>query len=257
MGAGIMEEICSYWDTRVEGYSQVNEKEWRGKQNSAWYEKLIEKFPNKEAGKLKVLDIGCGPGFFTVLLSKAGFNVTSVDYTPSMLVKAKENLIKMAPDKVGNVKFMRMDAQNLEFNDQEFDVVLSRNLTWNLPDPKRAYSEWHRVLKKGGVMLNFDANWYSYLYDDKKREEYDRDRKNVENGDFDDHYTCTDIDRMENIALQVPMSKAMRPKWDMDYLKTMDWESLSAYNNVGDSLWSDEEKINYASTPMFMIYGVR
>ena len=43
----------------------------------------------------------------------------------------------------------------------------------------------------------------------------------------------------------------------MDYLKTMDWESLSAYNNVGDSLWSDEEKINYASTPMFMIYGVR
>mgnify|MGYP000370505004 CR=1 FL=1 len=43
-----------------------------------------------------------------------------------------------------------------------------------------AYKEWLRVLKKGGKLLNFDANWYGYLYDDKKREAYENDRKNVE-----------------------------------------------------------------------------
>ena len=52
-----------------------------------------------------------------------------------------------------------MDAQNLEFEDDVFDVVISRNLTWNLKDPKRAYEEWCRVLKPGGVMINLDANY--------------------------------------------------------------------------------------------------
>ena len=60
-----------------------------------------------------------------------------------------------------------------------FDVVISRNLTWNLKDPKRAYEEWCRVLKPGGKLLNFDANWYGYLYDEEKRLSYEEDRKSV------------------------------------------------------------------------------
>ena len=38
--------------------------------------------------------------------------------------------------------------------------------------------------------------------------------KNVEKGKLDDHYLCTDIDRMEKIALQVPLSETKRPGWD-------------------------------------------
>ena len=97
-----------------------------------------------------------------------------------------------------------MDAQNLEFEDGVFDVVISRNLTWNLKDPERAYREWCRVLKPGGKLLNFDANWYGYLYDEEKRQSYEEDRKSVESENLDDHYLCTDIDRMEKIALQMP-----------------------------------------------------
>lgn len=104
-----------------------------------------------------------------------------------------------------------MDAQNLEFEDDVFDVVISRNLTWNLKDPKRAYEEWCRVLKPGGKLLNFDANWYGYLYDEEKRLSYEEDRKSVESEHLDDHYLCTDIDRMEKIALQMPLSSINRP----------------------------------------------
>ena len=48
-----------------------------------------------------------------------------------------------------------MDAENLRFADESFDVVISRNLTWTLPDVKSAYREWVRVLKKGGHTFEF------------------------------------------------------------------------------------------------------
>ena len=59
---------------------------------------------------------------------------------------------------------MRGDVQNLEnIQDGSFDVIVTRNLTWNLEEPQKAYQEWCRVLKKGGILLNFDAGWYNYL----------------------------------------------------------------------------------------------
>ena len=46
-----------------------------------------------------------------------------------------------------------MDAQALEFEDESFDVIISRNLTWNLEKPWQAYREWYRVLKPGGHIM--------------------------------------------------------------------------------------------------------
>ena len=109
------------------------------------------------------------------------------------------------------------------------------------------------MLKKGGKLLNFDANWYGYLYDDKKREAYENDRRNVEKGSLDDHYLCTDIDRMEKIALQVPLSETKRPGWDVKVLKAQKAEKIEVDENIWQQVWSEEEKLNYGSTPMFMI----
>ena len=53
-----------------------------------------------------------------------------------------------------------IDGSKLDFEDNTFDVVISRNLTWNLEHPDVAYREWVRVLKAGGRLLNFDANGY-------------------------------------------------------------------------------------------------
>ena len=262
----LLEEIESYWSTRTEGYSEVNEKELKGMQKKAWLEVLeggfcgkvsMEKECNEEnpdkKESLKILDIGTGPGFFSMILAEAGYHVTAVDYTPGMLEKAAENAAKFIGKKKENIEFIRMDAQALEFEDESFDVIVSRNLTWNLPHPEMAYKEWIRVLKKGGRLLNFDANWYGYLYDDKKREAYENDRRNVEKGSLDDHYLCTDIDRMEKIALQVPLSETRRPGWDVKVLKELGASQIQVNENIWQQVWSEEEKLNYGSTPMFMI----
>ena len=141
----LLSEIESYWTTRAEGNSEVNHKELIGMQKGAWLEVLKGQFPEKAKDKIKILDIGTGPGFFPVILAEAGYKVTAVDYTQEMLDTAKRN----AGNLCERISFYKMDAQNLEFEDDVFDVVISRNLTWNLKDPKRAYEEWCRVRLHG------------------------------------------------------------------------------------------------------------
>lgn len=55
--------------------------------------------------------------------------------------------------------FLVMNAMHLDFPDNSFDAIVTRNLTWTLPDVPLAYREWFRVLKPGGVLINFDANY--------------------------------------------------------------------------------------------------
>lgn len=90
------------------------------------------------------LDVGCGAGFFSVLLAKEGHQVTGVDLTPDMI----ENAGILAAEEKADCKFLIMDAEKLDFPDETFDAVISRNLTWTLPHVRHAYGEWVRVLKK-------------------------------------------------------------------------------------------------------------
>lgn len=247
----ILSQIEHYWTGRAEGYSQVNQHELATGQDAVWLREISRHLPRKH--DLKILDVGTGPGFFAILLAKAGYDVTAVDYTEAMLAEAKKNAGELA----GKIHFYRMDAQKLEFPDGMFDVVISRNLTWNLEDPQKAYAEWMRVLKEGGRLLNFDANWYHHLFDEEKRREYEEDRKKVEDLHMDDHYTCTDIDAMEEIARQIPMSRTMRPAWDLQILRTYAGGLVQADEQVWERVWDQTEKVNYASTPMFLVSAVK
>ena len=44
----LLQEIESYWTTRTEGYSEVNQKELAGMQKQAWLDVLTDHFPKKE-----------------------------------------------------------------------------------------------------------------------------------------------------------------------------------------------------------------
>lgn len=249
----LLHEIESYWENRAEGYSKVNQEELQGVQKKQWLDEFRRYLPKDHKGEIKILDIGTGPGFFSIILTEEGYSMTAVDYTPAMLEEAKENAGELA-DKI---HFMQMDAQNLQFEDETFDFIVSRNVTWNLENPEKAYHEWYRVLKKGGTMLNFDANWYQHLFDEEKRREYEEDRRKVEEACIEDHYTCTDIDTMEDIARRIPLSPVCRPQWDLNVLDETGFASMEADLDVWDRVLSPVEKLNYASTPVFMIRAVK
>lgn len=84
----ILSQIEQYWTGRAEGYSQVNQHELATGQDRVWLDEIRRHLPE---GALKILDVGTGPGFFAILLTKAGYDVTAVDYTEAMLEEAKKN----------------------------------------------------------------------------------------------------------------------------------------------------------------------
>ena len=251
----ILEENKSYWTGRASGYSEVNKLELATAQRQQWKDclraELTQRFPDRPLTSLSVLEVGTGPGFFAILLRELGCAVTAVDLTPAMLAEAKENAGPLAD----GICFLEMNAEALSFADERFDVVISRNLTWNLPHPDKAYSEWARVLKKGGLLLNFDANWYAYLFDEGAQAAWDRDRANsAEQGVWDQNLEAEgeNFDVMEDIARRVPLSGVRRPAWDLERLSALGLQA-EADEAVWQRVWSEEEKVSFASTPLFLV----
>ena len=246
--SALLQNIQKYWTKRADSYAFG---QFTDDNENRWMKIVLREFP--EGKGLKVLDIGTGPGFFAINLAKRGYEVTAVDYTPAMLEEAKRN----AGVYRDSIRFMQMDAQKLTFSDETFDVVISRNLTWNLENPQKAYKEWRRVLKKDGVMLNFDAGWYEYLYDEEKAKQFKQDRENVERAGCFDYNGYEDADKMEEISRSLILSKVKRPQADLQMMLEAGFTKFYVDTEIWKETLDEEEKVNYASTPGFLLKGIR
>ena len=89
-----------------------------------------------------VLDVACGNGNAAIAAARAGGIVTGLDITPELLDAARA----VAPD----VEWVEGDAQELPFDDDSFDVVLSTFGCMFAPDHRRAAAEILRVVRPGG-----------------------------------------------------------------------------------------------------------
>ena len=233
----------------------MNKEELEGIQRSTWPklldEEILEHFGigREQRDRIRILDIGAGPGFLSIILCELGYQVTAADFAETMLEEAKKNAGPFAE----RICFRAEDAMALSFEDAAFDVILSRNLTWNLPDPQKAYGEWLRVLKKGGLLLIFDANWYAYLNDEEKRAAYEADRENVKSRGLEDYNVGENFDVMEQLATQLPLTSEVRPAWDEIVFRELGVTDVSSVEDIGRRLYSEKEKVNYASTPLFMV----
>ncbi|RLM20699.1 ubiquinone biosynthesis methyltransferase UbiE [Brenneria alni] len=243
----LLDDVQCYWTSRAASYSQLNAAELTNAKRVAWLKKINQYAPKKPL--LKVLDLGAGPGFLAITLALAGHQVTAVDITQAMLDQARSNAAHHGVE----VNFVLSDVHSLPFADDGFDLIVTRNVTWNLDAPQCAYKEWHRVLAPGGRLVNFDANWYLQLFDERSRLGYLEDRANARYLGLDDHYVNTDTVAMENIARQLPLSRERRPQWDRHALLRCGYHKIMLDMRVGDELWDETEKVNYASTPMFLI----
>ena len=249
----IITENREYWSKRAATYSRdIKNKDLSEALYAAWSETvtgfLSAQFPGRDPDGIQALDIGTGPGFFAILLAEAGYSVTAIDLTPSMLAEARSNAGPLAD----SIRFLEMNAQELSFEDASFDVIVTRNLTWDLPDPELAYREWYRVLRPGGLLLNFDANWYRYLFDDEAKTAYDKDYHTRDEIGVPNDNPDVDYSDMEEIARQIPLSRTLRPGWDIEYLTSLGFRA-AAHEDIWQKVWSKEEQAAYASTPLFLI----
>ena len=247
--------IQQYWDKRYQGYSQKNKKEIESIQIEKWKYELIRWLPKERT--ISILDIGTGPGFFPIVLKQMGYTkVTAIDASANMLQIAQENLLKYGGETPDTVRYLQMNAQELDFEPESFDVIMMRNVTWNLENPEKAYKAWLRALKPGGKLLIYDANWYSYLNDPAIRSQFENNLKIVSSEQLEDYWHGEGVDEalIEEIARQLPLTKRLRPAWDLEFLNQFEEVEATVDTEFGPKIWSREEELNYAATPMFALY---
>ena len=160
--------------------------------------------------RLKILDVGCGAGFFSILLAKEGHEVFGIDLTPDMIEHAEHMAAVLGLD----ATFRIMDAENPDFEPESFDVLVTRNLTWTLPHVEKAYREWYRILKPGGVLINFDADYSAALEDEQQG------GKKHELPENHAHKLVPDDLMAENnaITMEIGAYHGPRPQWDVQLL---------------------------------------
>lgn len=112
-----------------------------------FYHSLIsENVKNK-----KVLEYGCGPGSAAFDLARSGALVFAIDISDVAIQLAKDQ----AKEEDLEIDFQVMDAENLTFNDNSFDVICGSGILHHL-DLTKAYSELNRVLSEDGKTVFFE-----------------------------------------------------------------------------------------------------
>lgn len=102
---------------------------------------------------MKVLDVACGTGNLAIPAARTGATVTGVDIAPNLIEQAKANAAAEGLD----MRFDVGDAEDLPYEDGEFDVVMTMFGAMFAPRPDVTAAELKRVCKPGGLIAM--ANW--------------------------------------------------------------------------------------------------
>ena len=129
---------------------------------------IIERYLQKSG--LEILDVGGGAGYYSFWLQEKGHNVTLIDLSPKNI-----ELVRKHSETTGKVlkEFETGDAVNLNFSNEQFDIVLLLGPLYHLTDRIErvlALSEAKRVLKPGGILLSAVISRYASLIDGFQRD---------------------------------------------------------------------------------------
>ncbi|MBP5609366.1 MAG: class I SAM-dependent methyltransferase [Lachnospiraceae bacterium] len=247
MGNQIHEEemekrVQSYWTARTKDFNAIRQNELHDEIGLRWLAKIYEHLPADRPQD--ILDAGTGTGYFAILLAKEGHRLTGIDLTESMLEEAKKTAEMFGVD----VCFLQRNVQETGMEAERFDAIVSRNVTWTLPDPEKAYREWYRLLKPGGVLLNFDANYADNVRNQNQKESW------VTPGCIYGHVGMTQelMKENERITLSMPASEHHRPKWDLELAEQIGFSEYGADETAGKEILQHND---LSDAPMFLFFA--
>lgn len=231
-----------YWTKRAADFNAVRLNELRDPICGRWLEEMGRYLPR--TGPLRILDAGTGTGYFAILLARLGHILTGIDLTAAMLAEAERTAAALEL----HIDFRQTDAQATDFPSESFDALVTRNLTWTLPEPEQAYREWYRLLKPGGVLLNFDADYARNVRNENQRASY------ISKEGIYGHVGITPELSAENaeITLAMPASRHRRPAWDLELLTAAGFAEAGADEDAGKRILQERD---LADAPLFLLWA--
>lgn len=150
--------------------------------NESWWRYIEPHLSEIKNGR--ILEAGCGTGRWAERLVPMGFEMVLSDLSPKMLEYAKE----LAEQRgiADKLSFAELDICDLHaLRNSSFDMVISTGepLT-SCSDPKKAISEYSRVLRPGGYLICDAGNRYRKAFDLFQRKAFDQVIKVLETGDY-------------------------------------------------------------------------
>jgi ubiquinone/menaquinone biosynthesis C-methylase UbiE len=145
------------WEQRhmsqFEGFAELEREGWTSAKGASGYVELfasasdmaIPAILEKLEPSTHVLDLCCGQGNVTKALVNAAHTVIGADFSPAM--------IAMAEERNPGRRFVEADAQDLPFEEGQFDAVVCNFGIGHIPDQLKALSEAARVVKTGGTFV--------------------------------------------------------------------------------------------------------
>lgn len=238
-------EISLFWQKNNDSGIDRCIKDLHSFKRKAWGD-MIERYAPKKKKKLKILDIGTSSGFLAITMALRGHEVCGIDISNSKISSAITNAERMN----AKVNFICAEADELPFGDEEFDLIINRNVIWKLPNPELAFAQWYRVLVPGGRLIYFDGDWnIQPMMDETDSEYFDFNRAQA----FEKNpFSIYDDSNTQGI-FSVSTSKKKRPEWDRRTLSKWGLIPLAIRCDVSDQLWDDYERGLYFMTPQFVV----
>jgi len=106
---------------------------------------------------LTVLEIGCGPGFFTIPAARIveECNIYALDLSPLMIENVKK---KVKKQRLENVKTITATASNIGLEDESIDLIFCIDVLSDITDIDSTLQEMYRILKFNGILSVFEPH---------------------------------------------------------------------------------------------------
>jgi 2-polyprenyl-3-methyl-5-hydroxy-6-metoxy-1,4-benzoquinol methylase len=117
----------------------------------------VYKFAAQLCSGKDVLDVGCGTGYGAQFLANSARSVIGIDLSRQAIRYANGRYLD------SNIRFLRMDAEQLKFGDRSFDFVISSENFEHLHDQRANLREISRILRDEGMLLLATPNREMFL----------------------------------------------------------------------------------------------
>jgi ABC-2 type transport system ATP-binding protein len=137
----VIDEQRAFWSKVASRYDRVVDRQIGGRTRA-----MVRDRVERESGLGRLVEFGCGTGYYTRILAQRADAVVATDLSPGMLALAEEQV--GAP----NVRFQTEDCQRTSFPDASFDTAFV-SLVIHFTEPERTLAEMRRILRPGGTLV--------------------------------------------------------------------------------------------------------